>query len=297
MGLYITNTSAIRAMNSMAKATRALDVSYQRLASGLRINSAKDDAAGLQIADRMTAQINGLTQGNRNANDGISLAQVAEGSMDEMVNMLQRMRTLAVQSVNGTYSADERQAIQDETDQLMQEVSRIASTTSWGGNLKLLDGSSNGGTFRIQVGAYSGDTIEINIGDLSYSALLSNATSAGLSYGTTSFSVDGSNGSISVMSSADASNAIDVYDSMISYIGRARSKCGAVSNRLEHAISNQENMIENLSDARSRIRDTDYAAEVAEMSKNSILQQVAMSIMARIQQNHSNFILSLLGAV
>ncbi len=178
MGLHITNTPLMRLMSSLRKTTLALDTSYQRLASGLRINSTKDDAAGLQICDRMTAQINGLTQGNRNANDGISLAQIADGAMEGMVDMVQRLRTLAVQSANGTYSADERQAMQDETDELLKEISRTAETTSWGGNIKLLNGSSNGGVFKIQVGAYAGDTIDITVGDVSYNALLTDAASA-----------------------------------------------------------------------------------------------------------------------
>jgi flagellin len=295
MSLYITNTSLFRTGRQLNKVTKSLEVSYKRLASGRRINSAKDDAAGLQIANRMTAQINGLTQGNRNANDGISLAQIADGAMDEMENMIQRLRTLAVQSSNGTYSADERQAMQEESDELMKELERIATSTKWGGKINILDGSHNNGCFTLQVGAYAGDTIDLNIQDVSYKALLGSATASGLAFNTTSTSVDGTNGSVSIMNESDAQQAIDVYDSMISYIGKARAKCGAVTNRLESAISNQENIIENVSDARSRIMDTDYAAEVAEMSKNSILQQIAVTMMARIQQSHASMLLSLLG--
>jgi flagellin len=297
MGLYITNTSLFSAGRSLNKATKAMNVSYQRLASGKRINSAKDDAAGLQIANRMTAQINGLTQGNRNANDGISLAQIADGAMDGMEDMVQRLRTLAVQAANGTYSTSEREAMQAESDELMKELERTVSTTKWGGHINILDGSHNNGKFTLQVGAYAGDTIDLDIDNVSYSALLGSATSAGLTFNTTATTVDGTNGSVSIMSEGDAQNAIGVYDSMIAYIGKARAKCGAVSNRLESTISNQENMIENISDARSRIMDTDYASEVAELTKNSILQQVAVAMMSRIQQAHANMILSLLGGV
>ena len=145
MALYVqTNTSSINSQRMLARSTRQLDTSYKRLASGLRINSAKDDAAGLQISNRMTSQINGLTQGNRNANDGISMCQVTEGALDEVTNMLQRIRTLAIQSANGTNSSSERTAINEEVEQLKAEISRIGRDTTFGGNLYIL-GSDLGG--------------------------------------------------------------------------------------------------------------------------------------------------------
>ena len=144
MGLFInTNVSSLNAQRNMMNATKSLDTSYTRLASGLRINSAKDDAAGLQISNRLTSQINGLDQGNRNANDGISLAQTAEGAMDEVTGMLQRMRTLAQQSANGSNSAKDREALQKEVDQLGAEINRISTSTTFAGT-KLLDGSFGG---------------------------------------------------------------------------------------------------------------------------------------------------------
>ncbi|MDF2274517.1 flagellin, partial [Aeromonas caviae] len=160
MSLYInTNVSSLNAQRNMMNSTKSLDTSYTRLASGLRINSAKDDAAGLQISNRLTSQINGLDQGNRNANDGISLAQTAEGAMDEVTGMLQRMRTLAQQSANGSNSAKDREALQKEVNQLGAEINRIAGATTFAGT-KLLDGSF-GGTF--QVGADANQTISFSL--------------------------------------------------------------------------------------------------------------------------------------
>ena len=193
MSLRITNIAALGAQRQLSKATRALKGNYQRLSSGLRINSAKDDPAGLCICDRMTSQINGLTQGNRNANDGISLCQIADGAMEEMTEIVQRMRTLAVQSANGTNSSSERQAIQDEVNELCAQLEYISSSTSFGGSLKLLDGSSNNGTFSFQVGANANETVSVNIGNVSYSQLLANAASAGNTVSTSSYQIGSSN--------------------------------------------------------------------------------------------------------
>ena len=170
MALFVnTNISSINGQRNLTNATNNLNTTYQRLASGLRINSAKDDAAGLQIADRLTSQINGLNQGNRNANDGIALAQTAEGAMDEMTTMLQRIRTLAVQSSNGTNNAKDREAIQQEVTQLSNEITRIACQTKFGGDQMLAGGSGAAnqmkgllnsiGELTIQVGAYKGDSL------------------------------------------------------------------------------------------------------------------------------------------
>ena len=165
MALFVnTNISSINGQRNLTNATNNLNTTYQRLSSGLRINSAKDDAAGLQIADRLTSQINGLNQGNRNANDGIALAQTAEGAMDEMSNMLQRIRTLAVQASNGTNNAKDREAIQQEVTQLSSEITRIACQTKFGGEQVLAKGDvgkliSSTGEVTIQVGAYNGDTL------------------------------------------------------------------------------------------------------------------------------------------
>lgn len=294
MALYITSSVALNAQRNLSKATNSLTNSYKKLSSGLRINSAKDDAAGLQLANRLTSQINGLTQGNRNANDGISLCQIADGAMEGMIDMLQRVRTLAIQSANGTNSSSERAALQEETDQLLQEIERTAQTTSYGNGVNLLNGSNNNGSFSLQVGAYSNQTISLNIGDVSYSNLIDKANQEGVSCSYTSSSISGSKNSISIMTADDAQKAISMYDNMIKNIDRARSTCGAVSNRLSYTISNQENMIENLSDSRSRIQDVDYASEVAEMARSNILQQISMTMLSRINESNS-LILSLLG--
>lgn len=297
MGLTITNPAVYSAQRQLSKATKALSTSNQRLASGKRINSAKDDPAGLCLSNRLTSQINGLTQGNRNANDGISMCQVAEGAMDEMTNAIQRMRTLALQAANGTNSNSERQSIQDEVNELCAQLDYISRNTTFGGSIKLLDGSSDNGVFSFQVGANANETISVSIGNLSYSSLLSNASSQGNTVSTTYDYEIGTSHSISVLSADDAQNAVATFDSMLAYIDSARSKCGATCNRLESTISYQENMIENVSEARSRILDTDYASEIAEMARNNILQQAAITMLTHAQQNHASMILSLLGGI
>jgi len=190
MALYVnTNTSSLRAQNALAKATSKLTGSYEKLSTGKRINSAKDDAAGLQIASRMTSQINGLTQGNRNANDGISMCQVAEGATEEITNMLQRMRTLAIQSANGTNADSERDAIQQEVNQLSLEIQRIGEQTTFGGTLHVLNGSigtvkANGtldDTFtKFQVGSHSDQTVTATFSDLTFAGLLNYAQQDGV---------------------------------------------------------------------------------------------------------------------
>ncbi len=190
MALYVnTNTSSLRAQNALAKATSKLTGSYEKLSTGKRINSAKDDAAGLQIASRMTSQINGLTQGNRNANDGISMCQVAEGATEEITNMLQRMRTLAIQSANGTNADSERDAIQQEVNQLSLEIQRIGEQTTFGGTLHVLNGSIGtvkaDGTLddtftKFQVGSHSDQTVTATFSDLTFAGLLNYAQQDGV---------------------------------------------------------------------------------------------------------------------
>ena len=191
MALYVnTNTSSLRAQNALAKATSKLTGSYEKLSTGKRINSAKDDAAGLQIASRMTSQINGLTQGNRNANDGISMCQVAEGATEEITNMLQRMRTLAIQSANGTNADSERDAIQQEVNQLSLEIQRIGEQTTFGGTLHVLNGSigtikDDKGTLddtftKFQVGSHSDQTVTATFSDLTVAGLLNYAQQEGV---------------------------------------------------------------------------------------------------------------------
>ena len=459
MALYVqTNTSSINSQRMLARSTRQLDTSYKRLASGLRINSAKDDAAGLQISNRMTSQINGLTQGNRNANDGISMCQVTEGALDEVTNMLQRIRTLAIQSANGTNSSSERTAINEEVEQLKAEISRIGRDTTFGGNLYILGSDLGGVDIRLdpvtpnpitypidpnltnpidqqrawaqlahsealdkQNAAMNGRDNALNFatqGNVEqakqyamvaekaareaelakdkanecaitarrkYEALLENdpndpnksqaqrnvaqaealltaATAAALNARTyadaaakapkaasaaavaglpnggtadaavavqvanladnTDYNVNyqvGSNAyqivglnmmslyslvtissamtvggntvasgtnlsNISVQSYSSSQETIAVVSEFIRKVDSYRAEMGAVQNRLEATISNQENVIENVSDARSRIRDVDYAVETANMTQQSIIQQASTTILTQANQ-------------
>src|SRR5574344_977416 len=314
MALYVnTNTSSINARRQLSNSTNSLDTSYERLASGLRINSAKDDAAGLQISDRLTSQINGLEQGNRNAQDGISFAQTAEGAMDEMTTMYQRIRTLALQSANGTNSADDRTALQQEVNQLCSEIDRITKDTTFGGE-KILTGEKSTtkdlGTPNVvanysrasskvsfQVGADAKQTIDVQLGiadkdnnNLGFSVAdvalkLGNTKAAAITADATKFLKENGNGlSFDISSSATAQNVVGKIDEFISTVDSKRAELGAVQNRLESTIRNQSNVSENVSDARSRIRDTDFATETANMTEQSIIQQASQSILTQANQ-------------
>ena len=280
MALYVqTNTSSINSQRMLSRSTRQIDTSYQRLASGMRINSAKDDAAGLQISNRMTSQINGLTQGNRNANDGISMCQVTEGALDEVTNMLQRIRTLAIQSANGTNSSAERKAINEEVQQLATEIKRIGTDTSFGGTLKVLGPSASGTVFQVGSNAY--ETISLTMKSMSKLATITTAVTVNanvtpnitLSVGTTLSNV-----------TVTSQKTIAFMSEIIRQVDSYRAELGAVQNRMESTISNQENVIENVNDARSRIRDVDYAVETAAMTQQSIIQQASTTILAQANQ-------------
>lgn len=320
MSMYIsTNVSSLNAQRNLANSSKSLDTSYTRLASGLRINSAKDDAAGLQISNRLTSQINGLDQGNRNANDGISMAQTAEGAMDEVTGMLQRIRTLAQQSANGSNSTDDRKALQKEVNQLGAEIDRISKDTTFAGT-KLLDGKYKG-TF--QVGADANQTIDFDMtkaGATGVSLTGKGFSIAGIAaaagqLGTGVFTdhdndsntpdvetmvnvstifVSGDPGKIDISDAAKAQQVLFAADAMISVVDDKRAELGAVQNRLDSTIRNQSNISENVSAARSRIRDADFATETANMTKQNILQQAASSILAQANQRPQSA-LSLLG--
>ncbi|MFM5344974.1 flagellin [Aeromonas veronii] len=278
MSLFInTNVSSLNAQRNMMNSTKSLDTSYTRLASGLRINSAKDDAAGLQISNRLTSQINGLDQGNRNANDGISLAQTAEGAMDEVTGMLQRIRTLSQQSANGSNSAKDREALQKEVDQLGAEINRISSATTFAGT-KLLDGSF-GGSF--QVGADANQTISFSLSQtdgFSISGIAAVASQA------TIFTSGSTAKGIDISTQTKAQDVLGAVDAMLEVVDGKRAELGAVQNRLDSTIRNQANISENVSAARSRIRDADFATETANMTKQNILQQAASSILSQANQ-------------
>ena len=314
MALYVqTNVSSINAQRKLTNATNSLNVSYQRLASGLRINSSKDDAAGLQISDRLTSQINGLNQGNRNTNDGIALAQTIEGALDETTNMLQRIRVLAVQSANGTNTAEDRKALQEEVEQLSLEISRIASQTTFAG-ATILDGTgdkslvpkdgNDKGKLIFQVGANKGDTISLVWSKaFNVSGLLNqtgkNAPGANNAEGLTTIKVNVNGKDVdklifTIGTVSKANNTLANIDAFIQAVDSKRAELGAIQNRMESAIRNQANVAENESDARSRIRDTDFAAETAALTQNNIIQQASQSILAQANQRPT-IALSLLG--
>ena len=265
MALFVnTNVSALNAQRQLINSGKTLDTSFQRLSSGFRINSAADDAAGLQISNRLTAQIMGLDQAIRNANDGISLSQVAEGAMDEITNALQRIRVLAVQSQNGINSSADRLALQKEVSALKTEISRIATTTQFGG-VKLLDGKYSS-TFL--VGANAGQTISVNI------------SRTGGGYGASGLGIAG----LSISSLAGASRALASIDSAINVIDSKRADLGAIQNRFQSTIRNLSNIVENISSARSRIKDTDFAKETADVTRAQILQQASTTILSQANQ-------------
>ncbi|RDL44202.1 flagellin [Marinomonas piezotolerans] len=293
MALYVnTNTSSLNAQNNLMKTGNTLDTAYQRLSSGMRINSAADDAAGLQISNRLTSQVNGLNQAVRNANDGISLAQTAEGAMDETTNMLQRMRTLALQSANGSNTDKDRIALQQEVAALSEEINRVASDTTFGGQ-NLLDGTYTG-TF--QVGADANQTISFSLGTGGAANSIDFAGNGGMTVSglsdqaTTQVSKD----SISVSTAANAQSMVAILDTMIAAVDSKRAELGAVQNRFSSTISNLSNISENVSAARSRIRDTDFAQETAALTSAQILQQASSSILAQANQRPQTA-LSLLG--
>ncbi|WP_115719235.1 flagellin N-terminal helical domain-containing protein [Gallaecimonas mangrovi] len=265
MALYVnTNVASLNSQRVMSRSTNELETSYERLSSGKRINSAKDDAAGLQISSRLTAQINGLNQGARNANDGISLSQTAEGALDEYTNLLQRMRTLAVQASNGSNSSDDRGALNKEYSELKTELSRISRDTEFGG-VKLLDGSY---AEKFQIGANAGQLISVSIS----TNFAASSTDINLGSAASITSFDG------------AQSQIAVLDSALQKVNGTRSDLGAKQNRFSSVIRSQNNTAQNLSASRSRITDADYAAETATLARNTVLQQAASSMLSQANQ-------------
>ena len=293
-----TNVSSLNAQRQLMNSGNRLDQAFERLSSGFRINSAKDDAAGLQISNRLEGQINGLNQGIRNANDGISLAQTAEGAMDEITNSFQRVRTLASQAANGSNTDEDRLAIQEEIQSLMTEVNRIAEQTTFGGQ-NLLDGTYSAS---FQVGADANQTIDFSMAEVGGEDISPNdgftlsgvASVAGAITGNTIAGSSFQAGSISVSSQANAQEVLAGMDSMIAVVDKKRAELGAVQNRFQSAINNQSNIAENLSAAKSRIKDADFAAETAKLTQNQILQQASQSILAQANQR-PQAALSLLG--
>lgn len=299
MSIYVnTNVSSLNTTNKLSKATHSLDTTYKRLSSGYRINSAKDDAAGLQISDRLTSQINGLKQGNRNANDGIALAQTAEGALDEVHTMLQRIRTLSVQSANGTNTTADRESIQGEVSQLCSEINRIACKTTFGGSEILSGKDTKGqtlldknGKVNFQVGSNANDTTSVDLSSGFTVEQMNGAAKAGANL---IADADNRGKSFGVSTADTAQATLAAIDKFIAYVDKSRGQLGAVQNRLESTISNQSNIAENESDARSRIRDTDYAEEAANLSQQNIIQQAATSMLTQAN-SRPQIALSLLG--
>jgi flagellin len=248
------NVEALGAHRSLTQTSDKIAKSMERLSSGYRINRAADDAAGLAISERMRSQINGLSQANRNIQDGVSLVQTAEGNLDEVHSMLQRVRELAVQYKNGTLSTSDQAAIQTEVNQLASEIERIGTSAKFNG-ITLL---ATSGTVTFQVGVNDGETITVST--ISLGSTLGSFTSLG------------------------NSTAISAIDAAISSISSARATFGAVQNRLEHSMASTQAYAENLTAAESRVRDVDMAAEMVELTKNQILQQAGTSMLAQANQ-------------
>jgi flagellin len=263
-----TNQSALNAQRQLMNSSNSLNTSFERLSSGFRINRASDDAAGLQISERMTSQINGLDQAVRNANDAISLTQTAEGSMGEITNSLQRIRQLAIQSQNGINSSADRVALNSEVSALKTEISRISTDTQFNG-VDILAGTFSAAFL---VGANSGQTISVNLESSSLGSISG--------FGTSGLSID----SLQVDTAANASSAMTAIDAAISGIGAVRADLGALTNRFQSTIRNLSNISENVSGARAQIRDTDFAKETAELTRNQIIQQASTTILSQANQ-------------
>jgi flagellin len=270
MSVINTNVQSLVAQNALSVNNRSLSNSMQQLSTGKRINSAGDDAAGLAIANKMTAQIRGLNQAVRNANDGISLLQTAEGATQEVTNMLQRMRELAVQAANDTYSDTDRSALQTEYDELATEIDRISDNTKWN-NMNVFDISASGAigtsgvvTFQVGIDGTSGSTISATFEAISMSGL--------------------SASSLSIATQSGATSALSALDTAIETVDTFRSNLGAKINRLSYAADNLASISQNAAASRSRILDTDYAAATTDLARSQIIQQAATAMLAQANQ-------------
>ncbi|MDO2951249.1 lateral flagellin LafA [Aeromonas simiae] len=267
-----TNYASLVTQNQLTSTNSSLSTAMQRLGTGLRINSAADDASGLQMATRLQAQSNGQAMGMRNAQDAISMMQTAEGAMDEMTNIAQRMKDLATQGANDTASAADRQAIADEMTELAAELVNIRDNTRFGGDQLLTDDGKFGDTVTFQIGGNSDEKLVL---DASTNVQAVNAL------------IDGAADVVEALgagTSADFSAAMDSIADSLDTIGAARSQFGANINRLEHTISNLSNMKENTDVANGRIMDADFAAETTNMTKGQMLMQAGMSVLSKSNQ-------------
>jgi len=286
MAAVNTNVNATVAQNALVRNERQMNTAMERLSTGQRINGAKDDAAGLAISSRMTSQIRGLEVGVRNANDAISMISTADGALIEVTNMLQRMRELALQSANGTTTSDDRNYLNKEYANLINEIERIAASTQWNGR-NILDGAANGTgdtTVAFQVGANGGQTISVNFGNISQDS----------GSGTTVFETFEQSGTlaagafISAGTTASAittaASAIDKIDSAITAVNSQRATYGAAINQLTYAVDNLSSVKVNAEASRSRILDTDYALETSELARTQIIQQAGTAMLAQANQ-------------
>jgi len=270
MAIYVnTNIASLNAQRNLASSTDSLKTSLQRLSSGLRINSAADDPAGMAISQTMTVQINGNNQGIRNANDGISLAQTAEGALGQIQNNLQTIRQIAVQAANGTISNTNRSQLQTQVDQLTQEISRIVQTTNFNGTMLL----SGGANIVFQVGASGVANNQVTASGLDLTSGINSFASSLTATGT-----------IDITTSAAASAVLSALDADINAVSNDRSQLGAIQNRFQAVVANMQNYVQNLQDSRSRIIDTDFAAETANLTSNQILQQAGTAILSQANQ-------------
>ncbi len=269
MTVINTNVSALYAQAAITSNARNLSTAMQELSTGKRINSASDDAAGIAIAAKLTSQIKGLNQAVRNANDGISLLQTAEGATNEITNMLQRMRELTVQSGNDTNSTTDRTALATEYDKLANEIDRVAGTTKWNG-MNVLNASTNSGTFSFQVGSDGGsaDQISVSIGTF--------VTSGGV--------VTVKAGDLSSATASSAASLLSTLDDSIANVNTQRSTMGASINRLQYTVDNLTNISTNASASRSRIEDVDYGQATTQLARSQIIQQAATAMLAQANQ-------------
>ena len=291
-----TNYLSLVAQNNLNRSQSSLNTAIERLSSGLRINSAADDAAGSGIANRMTAQVNGLDQASRNANDGISVVQTAQGALNEINDNLQRVRELTVQAANGTNTSADLSSIQAEINQDMSEINRVAAQTQFNG-LTIL---ATGGTMGLQVGANDGQVINITLQKMNASSLgVASSTASVTTLATSNVTIDvtkfktigNTAGTISITGSSNTFLA--AIDNAIKSVDSLRGQMGAVQNRLDATITNLNNTDTNLSNARSRIQDANYAVEVSAMTQAQILQQAGTSVLAQANSS-SQSVLSLL---
>jgi flagellin len=271
MTVINSNSAALRAQNGTRMADQQLQTAMARLSSGKRINTASDDAAGLGISNSMTSQITGMNQAIKNANDGISMAQTADGALDEVTNMLQRIRELAVQSASGTYSDADRQNMQAEVGLLTAQITRTITNTQFNGVNLFMGTAGTGGTVNIQVGANADDVIGVDFAQINDSTV-----------------------STSVASVDQAHTAMDTVDTQLGVIDNARAKLGAAESRMNSVVNSLTENVTNMTDARSRIADADFSVETTNLAKAQILNQAATAMLAQANQTPQG-VMKLLG--